>query len=70
MSAAAVAFWAREDRRRQAREHDSLTCSECNPPGLATDEVMARLARHWAEVIGPAPADDWSSYEPNTYGGT
>lgn len=66
----ARAFWARQDAARARREHDPATCAECNPRGLATDAVMARLAAHqkamgiYVEVV-----EDWDSFEPNTYGG-
>ncbi len=65
----ARSFWARQDAAHACRTHDPKTCGECNPRGLATDEVMARLAQHQSDVYGPPPAEDWDSYEPNTYAG-
>ncbi len=58
----AQGFWGRHDKAQRRREHNRETCSECNPRGLATDAVMERLARHQADIYGPPPAEDWSTY--------
>lgn len=62
--------WTRRqiaDGRARAEARDEL---EHGFRGPISDEDMVRYARASRLVYGPAPLEDWGSYEPNTWSGT